>query len=189
MYTQFLKADLWPDLEAFFEYDNRCSGCWCVNHHLPAGLDFEGTAAKAVLKTWVESERIFGVLAYEKGDAVPVGWLALDPVVNIPGHDGVQKREAQARHWAIHCVVPRHDYKNKGVEQLLLQAGTELARDRGALLVEAYPEPGSQQHQPFGTWNHFSGYADVLGSLGYAQQAADLAPEYALYQLRLENQS
>ena len=65
IFTKPLSSDLWADFEAYFEYKGACSGCWCMNHRLPIGLDFEGEAAKLAMKQLVESGRVYGILAYK----------------------------------------------------------------------------------------------------------------------------
>jgi hypothetical protein len=86
-FSKSLKSELWEDFRSYFEFDGSCSGCWCMNHRLPIGLDFEGEGAKLGMKDLVQTNRVFGVLAYAEGDSVPVGWVALDRRKTLPGHD------------------------------------------------------------------------------------------------------
>ena len=165
IYTKALDSSLWGDLEAYFEYKGNCSGCWCMNHRLPMGLDFEGEAAKLALKQLVESNRVYGILAYEEGDAIPVGWASLDRRKTLPGHDCIRESiSCSAAFWSIHCVTSRADKKNNGIEKELIQAATQLAKEYKACEVEAYPEPDSIEGKPYRTWNSFNG-TKALSSL------------------------
>jgi len=170
LFTKTLSSDLWDDFQSYFEYDGSCSGCWCMNHRLPIGLDFEGEAAKLAMKQLVQSNRVFGLLAYCEGDSVPVGWCAVDRRKTLPGHDCIEEDIAcESNVWSIHCVTSRKDFKNKGVEELLSRKALVLAKDHKAKMVEAYPEPRSEVGQPFKTWNVFNGYQSLFRELGFKQ--------------------
>lgn len=169
-FSKNLNKELWNDFESYFEFDGSCSGCWCMNHRLPMGLDFEGEAAKLAMKELVESNRVFGVLAYVEGDNVPVGWCALDKRKTLPGHDCIAEDiNCDEREWSIHCVTSRKDYKNKGVENFLVDEAIELAKTLNAKKVEAYPEPGSCDTKPFKTWNTFNGYETHYLNRGFVK--------------------
>ncbi len=165
---KFLKADLWKDFEAYFEYRGNCSGCWCMNHRYPMGLDVEGEAAKLSMKQLVETNRVYGVLAYVDGDETPVGWCSLDRKKTLPGHDCVgEEIKCSDNEWSIHCITSRSDYKNRGVEQYLMKEALVLAKDYNAKFVESYPEPSSNLKDGFKTWNTFNGYESEFKLLGF----------------------
>lgn len=73
IFTEELNANLWEDFKAYFEFNGKCGGCWCMNHRLPIGLNFEGEPAKLAMEHLVKSGRIFGVLAYIDGENIPIG--------------------------------------------------------------------------------------------------------------------
>jgi len=132
------------------------------------GLDFEGQAAKLAMKQLIQSERVFGILAYAQDDPIPVGWAALDRRKTLPGHDCIgEDIQCNPHDWAIHCLSSRKDYKNKGVETVLVNAATQLAIELGAQRIEGYPEPKSEEKQAFSTWNTFSGHQKSFENLGY----------------------
>ena len=58
LYTKKLSAALWPDFEAYFNFEGKSSGCWCMNHRLPIGLNFEGEAARLAMQQLVVSGRV-----------------------------------------------------------------------------------------------------------------------------------
>jgi len=168
IYTKELCSDLWPDFEAYFEFGEKRSGCWCMNHRLPIGLDFKGEAAKSAMKLLVESNRVFGILAYVEGEKVPVGWSSLDRKKTLPGHDCIEEDiNCNENIWSIHCTTVRADHKNSGVETILISACVELAKKKNAVSVEAYPEPGSVMNHEFKTWNSFNGYQSEFERQGF----------------------
>jgi hypothetical protein len=167
-YVKELKPDLWNDFQAYFDFKGKSSGCWCMNHRLPIGLNFEGDAAKLAMQQLVESGRVYGVLAYCENDPIPVGWCALDRRKTLPGHDCIAEDIACDKNiWSIHCVTSRADFKNQGVEELLSTEALKLAESLKARIVEAYPEPGSKSGQSFQTWNVFNGYQSHFATLGF----------------------
>lgn len=167
-FTKSLDKSLWEDFQSYFEYKGKCSGCWCMNHRLPMGLDFEGQAAKLAMKELVMSNRVYGVLAYSEDDKVPIGWASLDRKKTLPGHDCIGDEIAvKSDIWSIHCITTREDYKNKGIERLMISAAVDLAKEMKAKEVEAYPEPESKEDAKFLTWNTFNGYQDIFSELGF----------------------
>lgn len=163
IYTKFLSSELWHDFERYFEFKGKCSGCWCMNHRLPIGLDFEGEAAKLAMKQLVMSNRVFGILAYCEGEEIPVGWASLDKRKTLPGHDCIEEDiDCASSIWSIHCVTTREDFKGQGVERILIDHAIDLAKTLGATEIEAYPEPNSQEGRPFQTWNSFNGYENIF---------------------------
>ena len=177
-----LAPELWHDFEAYFEFKGKSSGCWCMNHRLPIGLNFDGEAAKLAIKQLIESNRVFGILAYANDDTVPVGWCAVDKRKTLPGHDCVADDIAcSPTEWSIHCVTTRKDYKNKGLENALVLAGIELVKKYNGLSVEAYPEPGSVPGRPFKTWNTFTGYQFEFENLGFQKIERDFGSTAEFY--------
>lgn len=182
LFTKELAPELWSDFQAYFDYKGNASGCWCMNHRLPIGLNFEGEAARLAIKQLVESKRVFGVLAYNEGDPVPVGWCSLDRRMTLPGHDCIEEDIACAADiWSIHCITSRADFKNKGVEALLTEAALKLAAKLKARVVEAYPEPGSCEGQNYKTWNVFNGYQSQFFQLGFEKIPKDYGGHEEFY--------
>jgi GNAT superfamily N-acetyltransferase len=168
IFTKKLDKSLWPDFEAFFEFKGQCSGCWCMNHRLPMGLDFGGEAAKLAMKELVESNRVFGVLAYLEGDDIPIGWASLDKRKTLPGQDCIGDNiNCPSEIWSIHCVTVRQDMKRKGIESFLINSAVELAKELKATSIESYPEPNSVEGQEFKTWNSFNGYENLYKKIGF----------------------
>ena len=182
IYLKELSPELWSDFAAYFEYKDKCSGCWCMNHRLPIGLAFEGEAAKLAMKQLIESKRVFGILAYADGDRVPVGWCSVDRRKTLPGHDCIEEDIACSRdEWSIHCITTRTDYKNKGLESVLVQAGIELVKKKNGQSIEVYPEPGSSPTNSFKTWNTFNGYQSDFENMGFLKIERDFDSHAQFY--------
>ncbi|PCJ20731.1 MAG: hypothetical protein COB02_00040 [Candidatus Cloacimonadota bacterium] len=158
-HSKILNKNSWKEFEAYFEFGGKCSGCWCMNHRLPIGLDFKGEAAKLAMKQLVLSNRVFGILAFVENDRVPVGFCALDRKNTLPGHDCIANKITSPNStWSIHCTTSRQDYKSKGVESYLLDEVTKLCKSMSGSNLEVYPEPKSIEGEEFKTWNTFNGY-------------------------------
>lgn len=167
-YTKELSAELWSDFTDYFEYTGSCSGCWCMNHRLPMGLDFEGEAAKLAMKQLVETNRVYGVLAYEQGDSTPVGWASLDRRKTLPGHDCIAEDiDCEESSWSIHCISSRSDKRGLGIEKILAEEAIQLAKKMKATEVEAYPEPNSEEGKSYKTWNTFNGHESTFKAMGF----------------------
>lgn len=182
LFVKVLKPNLWNDFQAYFDYQGKSSGCWCMNHRLPIGLNFEGEAAKLAMQQLVESGRVYGLLAYKEGDPIPVGWCSLDRRKTLPGHDCIAEDIACDHNiWSLHCVTSRSDYKNKGVEELLSTEALKLAEKMKAIAVEAYPEPASLVGQEFKTWNVFNGYQSHFEQLGFEKIPKNFGDQEKLF--------
>ena len=174
IYTKELNPELWPSFEAYFDFKGKSSGCWCMNHRLPIGLNFEGEAARLAMKQLVESGRVFGVLAFVKDDPIPVGWCALDRKKTLPGHDCIgEEINCSNDVWSIHCVTARADKKNHGIEERLCSEALLLAEKLKAQSVESYPEPESERGKNFKTWNTFNGFESHFRKLGFVAMTKD----------------
>ena len=153
-----------------------------MNHRLPIGLNFEGEAAKLAMQQLVESGRVFGVLAYEKSDAIPVGWCSLDRKRTLPGHDCIAEKIACDKDiWSIHCVTARSDFKDRGVEEILCNEALKLAAKYNAVAIESYPEPDSERGKPFKTWNVFNGFEAHFRKLGFVSIPKDFGDQGKFY--------
>ncbi len=173
-YTKELTPQLWADFQAYFDFNGKSSGCWCMNHRLPMGLNFEGEPARLAMQQLVESGRVFGVLAYCENEPVPVGWCSLDMRKTLPGHDCIAEDiSCDPNIWSIHCVTSRTDFKNQGVEELLSTNAIKLAIKLQARIVEAYPEPGSKSGQEYKLGNVFNGYQSHFSELGFEKIPKD----------------
>lgn len=143
----------WDDLAAVFGTRGAGSRCWCQRYKLRPGESFaafpsEERAARLREQTGSEdpaAPETSGLVAYDDGE--PVGWVAVEPrsrlhglVRNqrVPWADRDEDR-ADAGVWAITCLFVRAGHRRQGVSRELARAAVDLARERGARAVEAYP--------------------------------------------------
>ncbi len=77
-------------------------------------------------------------------DGQPVGWCSLAP---RPDYDYLRRTTWNGRQedkddpdvWAVTCFVTRAGFRHRGVSRALVGSTIDLARDRGARALEAYP--------------------------------------------------
>ncbi len=138
----------WPDVEAVFR-GRGCSvarGCWCLYYRRtgPWPTPPEGTsrreAARADLRALVEAGPPPGLLAY-RGDE-PVGWVSLGPREEFRRleRSPVMKPVDDRPVWSIVCFVVPGEHRGQGVAHALLRGAIDYARERGATILEAYPQ-------------------------------------------------
>lgn len=173
-----LEASLWNDFVAYFEFKGKCSGCWCMNHRLPIGLDFEGEAAKLAMEQMVKSARVHGVLAYVEGDSVPIGWCSVDRRRTLPGHDCIAEDiDCDKNIWSIHCITVRDDFKSEDVQRTLIIGAEKLIKSLDGKEIEVYPEPSSEFSKPFSTWNTFNAHQKTFEELSFKRIEKDFAEQ------------
>jgi len=116
---------------------------------------------------------LHGLIAFDGPRAV--GWMKLAPRATLPKlrarpvyraldlgpDDGVL---------AIGCMLVRPDARGTGVARALVAAAIEVARERGARAIEAYPHAAS----PLGPHEVWMGPADLFASLGFRRVAGEL---------------
>ncbi len=137
----WLTPDRWGDLETLFGPRGAVGGCWCMFWRMPQ-KDFHngcGEPNRTAFRTIVETEARPGILAYE-GER-PVGWMALAPCSEY-GRLARSRVLAQVDDqpvWSITCFYIAKGYRRKGLTVALLGAAEEMARERGAVVLEGYP--------------------------------------------------
>jgi GNAT superfamily N-acetyltransferase len=94
-----------------------------------------------------------GLVAYLEGE--PCGWCAVEPRPAYTGlvrnnrvpWEGRAEDKADDSVWAITCVFVRAGFRGRRIAYALAQAAVDLARERGARALEAYPmltQPGQK---------------------------------------------
>jgi GNAT superfamily N-acetyltransferase len=134
-------ADRWDDVVAVMGTRGEPSRCWCQFFKL-RGQEWRSATREGnreALRAQVCDEALPpGVLAYDRGD--PVGWCAVAPM-------SAYARVLAARHvdtsvdgvWSVTCFVVRVGHRRKGISGALLAGAVELARSKGAAVVDGYP--------------------------------------------------
>jgi GNAT superfamily N-acetyltransferase len=166
-----LTPDRWPDLEKLFGERGACGGCWCMVWRLRRS-DWEkgkGEGNRRAFRALVEGDTRPGVLAYVDGE--PVGWCAVAPrqeYVSL-GRSRVLAKVDDQPVWSISCLFIARPYRRRGVSVRLIEAAVELARARGAQVVEGYPvEPYSPSMPATFAWTGLvtafrkAGFTEVL---------------------------
>lgn len=141
------------DLLAVFGTRGPAAFCFCQRYKLAPGEAFskfppEERLARLFEQTGcgdAEATGTSGLIAY-LGD-VPVGWCAVEPRPANPGlvrvykvpWEGRSEDRADARVWAVTCVLVRTGFRKRGVAYALVAAAVSHARSRGARALEAYP--------------------------------------------------
>ena len=83
-----------------------------------------------------------GLIAHLDED--PVGWCSVAPRCDYPylrktTWRGRTEDKSDPNVWAVTCFVTRAGFRHQGVSRALAAATVDLARDRGAQVLEAYP--------------------------------------------------
>ena len=166
-----LTAERWDDLERLFGPERGAvAGCWCLWFKLRRpDWDALGRAGrKAMFKAQVEAGPPPGVLGYAGDQAV--GWCAVEPreaypvILRSRARQPVDDRPA----FAITCFYLAPRWRRKGLMRPLIRGALDLARSRGATLVEAYPLDPAVGERPSGA---FTGIAKAFGDEGFVEVA------------------
>jgi GNAT superfamily N-acetyltransferase len=136
--------DRWDDLVEVFDGPGDPGRCWCQWFFRGAQADrVHADRNRAALADQVQQGPP-GVLGYV--DGVPQGWAAVAP---RPGYTRLTRsallRDVPADElgdpavWSVTCFAVRRPARRQGLAAALLDGAVELARARGAAVVEGYP--------------------------------------------------
>lgn len=142
--------------------DSQCNECWCLNHREPAGC-ITGAAAQIKMNSLVNQKSVHGLLAYEENNSV--GWIAIDPIVSLVGHDC--QSTGKADEWAIHCLYVKDGFRGKGISVQLINAAVDYAKANGAKLISAFPIPHENKNKFPVNEAEFSGRFSTYSKLGF----------------------
>jgi GNAT superfamily N-acetyltransferase len=170
----------WEDLQTVFGSRGTASQCQCqrqvLGDHDWWFMPVEERARLLHEQTNVgdpDAPGTAGLVAYLGGE--PVGWVAVAPRTtyrrllgsNVPWA-GRAEDKADDTVWSVTCFVVRAGFRGQGLSYELAQAAVELARERGAAALEAYPivaKPGQRI-----TWDEAAvGTPQVFAAAGLAQ--------------------
>ena len=149
------------DLAAVFGTRGSAARCHCQRYKLAPGEAFkhyppEVRAERLREQTHCgdpEASATSGLVAYL--DEQPVGWCAVEPrsaylglarVYRVPW-EGRSEDKADPSVWAVTCLLVRAGFRGRGITYALARAAVDVARERGARALEAYPmitRPGQQ---------------------------------------------
>ena len=86
-------------------------------------------------------------MAYEDGNVV--GWVNTNEKQKYPRLDDIN--DASEKVLSIVCFIIQKEYRRKGIAKQLLSRIVEDAKERGYLVIEAYPKKRSKSE--YGIWN------------------------------------
>jgi GNAT superfamily N-acetyltransferase len=141
------------DLGKLFGSDRSAAGCWCMwfiirvkDYHAAGGSGNEASFRELL----AASEHPMGLIGYEGGE--PVGWCAVGPrsryarAIKTPTYTGRNPDEDDDV-WLIPCLFVRKEARSSGLTDQLVEAAIGLARERGAIAVEAFPLSGTERRR------------------------------------------
>ena len=132
----------WADIAAVIGACGDARHCWCAYWYLPNAAYRAGRrdgSNRGFLEGLVEGGATPGVIAYQGGR--PVAWCGVGP-------RSAQTRLTRSRNlapvdaqdvWSITCFVVVKEAPRQGLMRRLIEAAVDLARTRGAAVVEGYP--------------------------------------------------
>jgi GNAT superfamily N-acetyltransferase len=143
----------WEDLRCVFGDRGPSARCQCQRYKLRRLESFgsfptEERAHRLRDQTRAgdpSSVTTSGLVAYLDGE--PVGWCAVEPRTAYEGlvrnnrvpWSGRDERKDDETVWAVTCLLVRAGFRRRGLSSALAKAAVELARERGARALEAYP--------------------------------------------------
>ena len=161
----------WHHLEILFGPKGACAGCWCMYWRLRRSVwdKQKGEKNRRALRKIVEAGDPAGVLAYD-GEK-PVGWCAVAPRPDFVTLENsrILKPVDDQPVWSVPCFFVAREYRRKGVTSQLLQGAVEYARNKGARIVEGYPQdPKSGKMADVFAW---TGFASAFKKAGFVEVA------------------
>lgn len=157
-----LTSDTWNDFVSLVQTDAQCSECWCLNHREPAGCP-TGAAAQTKMQQLTTENKVGGLLAYQ--DQKCVGWIAIDPMTELVGHDC--QSSGKPNEWSIHCIFVRDGFRGQGISTELIRAAIDFAKSKGAKLISAFPIPSVNRNRFPANEAEFSGRFSTYSKLGF----------------------
>lgn len=145
---------LFDDVQTVFGDRGQAARCQCQGYRLGWHAQHSDNVQgrRELLRDQVIEGH--GLLAYL--DCEPVGWCSLAPrsdyaYLRQTTWKGRNEDKDDASIWAVTCFVTRAGFRRQGVSRALAAGTIDLARDRGARILEAYPmKPAPGKDVPWG---------------------------------------
>jgi GNAT superfamily N-acetyltransferase len=121
---------------------------WRVATHGRAWAERKGEPNRQALRELVEGGRAHAVLAFAAER--PVGWCCLGPRGDFPRIVASRTLTSPAEPglWSVVCFFIPARRRGQGVGGLLLEGAVDLARSRGARVLEGYPATVGERPLP-----------------------------------------
>ena len=160
------------DLALLFGAQRGTRHCWCTAFCTSSGQFalgwFGGGNRRRFERMTAASATPMGVLA--SVDGAPVGWGACGPrsryTAAIDGRSSLLRgrpREEDETVWLVACLFVAPAHRARGVTHALVRAAVELARQEGALAIEAWPLAASSPR----SGDAFVGREEVFRAAGF----------------------
>lgn len=132
-------AARWKDFEDLFESRGGPKYCWCMAWRATSERhDMSRAHRKSALKSRAKDGVPIGILGYLDGK--PIAWCSIAPRPTYRKLGGVEKpNENPDKIWSLVCFFVKHDFRNRGVSDRMLEAAVAYAKKKGAAVVEGYP--------------------------------------------------
>lgn len=148
---QPLSKDNWDKFVELFGERGACGNCWCMAYRLPRREFRDGRANdvnKNRMKEVVWNNKPAGMLAFHDGKAI--AWCAVAPREDFIRFEKsrVHKRIDDKPVWSIPCLFVHRKFRMKGVSAELLKAIIAYAKQKGIMILEAYPVIPTQERLP-----------------------------------------
>ena len=117
-----------------------------------------GEGNRLAMKALFDSGQISGLIAFVEDD--PVGWIHLDDRSAFPrlASSRVLKPVDDKPVWSVACFLIGKRHRRKGLSARLLLKACDLARERGAQILEGYPiDTPKTRYPPVYAWTGFAG--------------------------------
>jgi len=140
--VQPVSEALFDDVQTILGTQGHAARCQCQGYrmgwHARHSEDVQGRR-ELLLDQVIEGH---GLVAHLDGE--PVGWCSVAPrrdytYLRQTTWKGRNEDKDDPRIWAVTCFVTRVGFRHLGVSRALVGGTVDLARDRGARAVEAYP--------------------------------------------------
>ena len=145
-----LTIDSWKDFEILFGERGACGGCWCMYWRL-RNKDFEsqkGSGNKNSMKKLVKNKEQIGIIMCS--DNEPIGWCSVAPRKDFIrlGNSRIFKPIDDKLVWSIVCFFIDKGYRRKGYSVKMLQEVIKITEEKGAKILEGYPNDPKSDNMP-----------------------------------------
>lgn len=170
-----LKSGDWNHIESLFGEAGACGGCWCMYWRVPSTgkywAEHKGAPNRRSFRKLVETGDASGVLAFE--GRAPVGWCSVGPRADFAYFARARKLPPppDENAWSVTCFFIKAGYRRRGIAGRLLESAIDLARKKGASVLEGYPSvPESSKAKIPDAFAH-TGVPRLFASAGFVLAA------------------
>jgi GNAT superfamily N-acetyltransferase len=170
--TQPLTQQNWDDFETLFGPRGACAGCWCMYWYV-SHKEFDsqkGEFLKSLMKKKVWHEKqVPGLLLFVNG--IPAGWIAMGPRNQYfrLTRSRILRPVDDQEVWSIVCFFVHKNHRRLGLTLQLIDAAIKFCEQKGAQIIEAYPEDPKKPEVP--DTFAYTGFASTFQKAGFVEVA------------------